>query len=266
MTDDVRYFLRVFFSGGLYGFRANFNWIEPALFVPMLLVFPIFQTLFFAYIGRASGVADDTFFVTGNALQALALGTLFGMGFALDGERWSQTLPALIASPANRVALFVGRGLPVMANAVLVSALTLTAGWLLLDVQIDGGSLGALLVTMAIGAFATVGLGFMLGAVSLRYRNVGVTANLAAAAMLIFCGVNIPRGSLPEGMQVVGDLLPLTRTIEAGRRVAAGAGIGDVTHLLAVELLVGLAYGFAGYALLRWFERQGRRHAALEIS
>ncbi len=264
--SDTRYFLRVFFSGGLYGFRANFNWIDPKLFVPMLLVFPIFQTLFFAYMGRAAGVADDTFFVTGNALQSLALGTLFGMGFALDGERWSQTLPSLIASPANRIALFVGRGVPVMANAVLVSTCALVAGWLLLDVHIDSGSLGALLVTMAVGAFATLGLGFMLGAISLRYRNVGVTANLVSAAMLIFCGVNLPRETLPQWMQSVGDVLPVTRTIEAGRRVAAGGALGDVAGLLGVELLLGLAYGVAGYALLRWFELQGRRHAALELS
>jgi ABC-2 type transport system permease protein len=264
--SDGRYFLRVFFSGGLYSFRANFSWIQPAVFVPMLLVFPIFQTLFFAYIGRAAHVEDDTFFVMGNALVAIAGGAIFGMGFALDGERWSQTLPALIASPANRVALFVGRGLPVLANSVVVSTTTLAAGWLLLDVHIDAGSLGVLLATMVVGAYAATACGLLLGALSLRYRNVGTTGNTVVAVMLIFCGVNIPRASLPHWMQSVGDVLPLTRTIEAGRDAAAGADLGAVAHLLGAELLVGTLYGLAGYGLLRWFELQGRRHAALELS
>jgi ABC-2 type transport system permease protein len=264
--SDVRWFLRVFFGGGLYAFRANFSWIQPTLFVPMLLVFPIFSMLFFTFIGRSSGVADDTFFVTGNALLSIASGALFGMGFALDSERWSQTLPVLIASPANRIALFVGRGLPVIANSIVVSAFTLTAGWLLLDVRIDGGSLAGLLLAMAVGAFATTAFGLLLGALSLRYRNVVITANMTVAAMLIFCGVNIPRASLPEGMRLVGDALPLTRTVAAGRRRAGGASLGEVARLLAAEALIGAAYGLAGYALLRWFELQGRRHATLELS
>jgi hypothetical protein len=45
---DVENFLRVFFSGGLYAFRALFGWIEPQSFVAILLVTPLFQVLFFA--------------------------------------------------------------------------------------------------------------------------------------------------------------------------------------------------------------------------
>jgi len=259
-------FARVFFGGGLYSFRALFGWIEPVVFVPMLLVSPLFQLLFFAFMGRAAHVRDDTFFVTGNALEIIALGTLFGMGFSMDGERWLQTLPALVASPANRAALFLGRGLPVILNAIVVSIWALSMGWLLLDVHIARSALAPLLVTMLVGAFSSTACGLVLGTVSLRYRNVIVTANLVSASMLIFCGVNIPRASLPHWMQVTGDLLPLTRTIAAGRELAAGSSLGHVAGLLGGELLVGLCYGAAGYALLVWFERQSRRHAALEIS
>jgi len=259
-------FVRVFFSGGVYAFRALFGWIEPVVFVPMLLVSPLFQLLFFAYLGRAAQVGDDTFFVTGNALEIIALGTLFGMSFTMDGERWSQTLPALIASPANRIALYLGRALPVIVNSVVVSIWALGMGWLLLDVHIAASGLAPLLLTMLVGAYASTAAGFVLGTISLRYRNALITANLLAAAMLIFCGVNIPRESLPQWMQTVGDLLPLTRTIAAGRELAAGAALADVRGLLAGELVVGLCYGLAGYALLRWFELQGRRNAALEIS
>jgi ABC-2 type transport system permease protein len=264
--SGVENFARVFFSGGIYAFRALFGWIEPVVFVPMLLVSPLFQLLFFAYLGRAAHIRDDTFFVTGNALEIIALGTLFGMSFTMDGERWAQTLPALIASPANRIALFLGRGLPVIVNAVVVSIWAMGMGWLLLDVHIARSGLAPLLLTMFVGAYSSTACGFLLGSISLRYRNALITANLVAAAMLIFCGVNIPRESLPQWMQAVGDVLPLTRTIEAGRQVAAGGSLGDVAGLLAGELLVGLVYGLAGYATLRWFELQGRRHAALELS
>jgi ABC-2 type transport system permease protein len=264
--SDAGNFLRVFFGGGLYAFRALFGWIEPVVFVPMLLVSPLFQLLFFAYLGRATHTRDDTFFVVGNAIEITALGSLFGIGFTMDGERYSQTLPALIASPANRVALFVGRGIPVIVNAVVVSIWAFAAGWLLLDVHLAASGLLPLVVVLFVGAFSATACGFVLGSLSLRYRNVVITANIVAAAMLIFCGVNIPRESLPHWMRLIGDGLPLTRAIAAGRELAAGASLGSVSHLLLAELIVGLLYGLAGYALLRWFELQGRKHAALELS
>ena len=46
---------------------------------------------------------------TSPSVQSASLAALFGMGFAIDGERWSQTLSAVLATPANRAALFLGR-------------------------------------------------------------------------------------------------------------------------------------------------------------
>jgi hypothetical protein len=60
--------------------------------------------------------------------------------------------------------------------------------------------------------------------------------------------------------------LPFTHAIEAARQVAAGASLGDVRGLLGAELLVGVIYGVAGYALLRWMEVQSRRSGSLERS
>jgi hypothetical protein len=39
-----------------------------------------------------------------------------------------------------------------------------------------------------------------------------------------------------------------------------------VKGLLGAELLIGAIYGIAGYAVMRWFEYQGRRYATLERS
>jgi ABC-type Na+ efflux pump permease subunit len=50
-----------------------------------------------------------------------------GMGFAIDGERWSQTLSAVLATPANRGALFLGRAVPVLLNAAVTSATAFVA-------------------------------------------------------------------------------------------------------------------------------------------
>jgi ABC-2 type transport system permease protein len=52
--------LRIFFVGGLISFRALFNWIKPSLYIPTMLGSPLFQIIFFTYLGRyALGGEDD---------------------------------------------------------------------------------------------------------------------------------------------------------------------------------------------------------------
>jgi ABC-2 type transport system permease protein len=84
--------------------------------------------------------------------------------------------------------------------------------------------------------------------------------------LLIFSGANVPLDQLPGWMRAISDVTPLTHGIEAARLLADGASLGSVDHLIAQELLVGTGYGFAGYALLRFFEWQGRVHATLETA
>ena len=64
---------RIFFVGGLIGYRALFGFLNPWIFVPSLLVAPIFQILLFAYIGRSAGLESDKFYVIGNAVQYTAI-------------------------------------------------------------------------------------------------------------------------------------------------------------------------------------------------
>ena len=44
--------LRIFFVGGYLAYRALFNWIHWSMYIPTMLGGPIFQILFFAYVGR----------------------------------------------------------------------------------------------------------------------------------------------------------------------------------------------------------------------
>jgi ABC-2 type transport system permease protein len=258
-------FARVFFVGGYYSFRALFEWLSPWIYVPTLVVTPLFQILFFVYLGRSAHGGSDSFYVIGNALVAMSLATFFGVGFALDGERESQTLVTIVGSPANRLALFSGRALPVAANGVFVAASSFALSSLLLDVRVPSAALAPLLVTMLVAAASTAAFGFVIGSFALRYRSLGVVANLALALMLIFTGANVPRTQLPHWMQLVGDALPLTRTIQAARELVAGGSLSQIARLLLVELALAAAYGIAGYRLLRWFEQQARRSATLEV-
>jgi ABC-2 type transport system permease protein len=259
-------FVRVFVVGGAYAYRALFAWANPYVYVPIMLGEPIFQILFFAYLGRAAHIENDSFFVIGNGIQAISYATLFGMLFTLDGERYAQTLSSILATPANRAALFLGRSLPVMLNGMIVGAWSLLVGSLILGTKIPASAVAPLVITLALAVFSSAGCGFVIGSLSLRYRNGLVLANTLSAFLLLCTGANIPRGSLPEVLRVIGDCLPLTHAIQAARDIVAGASLGDVSQLLTTEAAIGLAYALTGFILIRYFEQLGRRKAAFETA
>jgi len=257
---------RIFFVGGLIAYRALFNWLNPWIFMTVLVSSPIFQVLFFAFLGRAAGLENDRFYVIGNALQLAALPGLFAMTFAISGERWSQTLAPLFATPASRAAIFLGRALPVIANAAFVCVVSFIGGALILHVHIDSSAIPALAVVILATSVSCTGFGFVCGPLGLRWRDAIIVVNLLMAVLLVFTGANIPIESLPAWMQVVSEYLPVTHGLRAARRVADGATLGDVGGLVAAELAIGAAYLTAGYAWLRHLELVARRGATLENS
>ncbi len=256
--------LRIFTIGGTISYRALFNWINPGMYVATMLGGPLFQILFFAYLGRYAGVRDDSFFVVGNAVQACGMASIYGMTMTIANERQFGTLLPLLATPANRLALFLGRALPLIANGLVVSAFGFVVGRLLLDFDPPASSLPPLAAIVVVTTASCTSLGMLLGSLGLRARDVFFAANLAYFLMLLFCGVNVPLESLPGWMEAIGRALPLTHGIEAARAVAGGGALGEVSGLVWTELGIGVVYGAVAYGLFRFFEAEGRRRASLE--
>ncbi|HEY6836684.1 MAG TPA: ABC transporter permease [Gaiellaceae bacterium] len=257
---------RIFFVGGATSFRALFYWLTPWIYIPTMLIAPLFQILLFAYIGKSAGLESNQFYVIGNALQYAAIPCLFAMAQSIGGERFQETLSAILVSPAARFPLFFGRSLPVVLNGAFVAAFSLVVGSLLLGVHLPTSSLAPLGLTILIAAFSCTGLGLINAAVSLRIRENAVLSNVIFGFLLIFTGANVPLDDLPNWMSTAAQGMPFTHAIAAARKLADGSSLADVKGLLGAELLIGLIYGIAGFLLLRWFEILSRRHASLERS
>jgi ABC-2 type transport system permease protein len=255
---------RIFAVGGLMSYRALFYWLTPMIYIPSLVVAPVFQILLMAYIGRSAGLASDEFYVVGNAIQYAAIPCLFAMMQLVGGEKFQNTLGAILVSPAPRLPLFFGRAVPVVLNGAFVSAFSLVVGSLILDVEIPTSAIPSLALVIVVAAFSCTGLGLINAALALRIRESAVLSNVFFGFLLIFTGANIPLDDLPGWMQTVSDVIPFTHSIEAARKLVNGAATSEVMGLVGIELLIGAVYAVAGYLLLRFFENQGRRHATLD--
>jgi ABC-2 type transport system permease protein len=256
--------LRIFFVGGLISFRALFGFMSPWVFVPTLVVTPIFQILLFTFIGRSAGLESDKFYVLGNALQYASVPCLFAMTQAIAGERFQQTLGYILVSPAGRVPLFLGRALPVIVNGFFVAGFSLAVSSLILGVHLPAGAIAPLVLVIAASTFSCTGLGLVTAGIGLVVRETAVLSNIVFGLLLVFTGANVPLREMPGWMGTVAQGLPFTHGIAAARSLADGSSLGDVGGRLGTELLVGTIYAAFGYTLLRALERRSRSHGTLE--
>ena len=256
--------LRLFFVGGLLSYRALFGWLSPWILIPTFVIAPIFQILLFVYIGRASQTQSDEFYVIGNALQYAAIPCIFAMTNTIAGERYQNTLGAVLATPAKRIPLFLGRSMPVIVNGFFVAAFALVVGGLIVGISVPATAVPGIAFVILVTAFSCTGLGLSTAAVGLLARDTATLANIVFGILLICTGANVPLDELPGWMSTLAQGLPLTHGIEAARRLADGESFSSVTGLIGAEAFVGLVWALLGYVAIRTLERQSRIHATLE--
>ncbi len=258
--------VRVFFIGGLLAYRALFSWLSPWIFIPTLLVLPVFQILLFAFVGRHAGLESDEFYVIGNAVQSSSTPCLAAMTMAIAGERYERTLGVVLVTPARRVPMFLGRALPVVANAWACSLFSLLVGGTLLGVGIHAGAWLPVSLVVLVGCLSCSALALSLGALALRLRDTSTLTNITYGVLLIVSGANVPLAALPAWLAAIAEWLPLTHAIAAARLLAAGASFDRAAGLVGRELLLAVGYTTVGLLALRYQEMQSRRHATLEVA
>ncbi|NOY97913.1 MAG: ABC transporter permease [Chloroflexi bacterium] len=258
--------LRLFLEGALLSYRALFAWLRPVTYLASKVVAPLSYMLFFVFLGAyATGKDNASFYVIGNAVQMAASSGIFGVTMSIGGDRWAGTLPYLFGTPANRLAMFVGRAFVHILDGILGVVLGLAWGVLLLGLDLSKTDPLALGLTILITTFSTSGLGLLLGCLSLITRNVMFVNNTVFFSLLLLSGANIEVTNLPAWAQNISWSLPLTRGIAAAREIIAGSELSQVASLLGMETLLGVVYILLGYALFRWFEFQAKRRGTLDV-
>jgi len=255
---------RLAVTGGVLSFRALFNWMRPGIYLPTMLGVPLFQIILFVYLGRYSRLHDDAFYIVGNAIAVSGMASVFGMTMVISNERYFGTLASVFASPAARIPLFFGRVIPVAFHGLLVSAFGFLTGAALFGFRIPALRLLPLAGVVGLTVVASAGVGMFLGSLGLRVRDVYFVSNVAYVLMLLVSGVNVSTGLLAPWLEALGQALPLTHGIAAGRAVLSGPGT-PVLRELGWTAGLGTAYALAAYAFFRLWEIEGRRRGSFDI-
>jgi ABC-2 type transport system permease protein len=254
---------KIFVSSAVFSFRAQFDWLNPAMWITMKFVLSLSQMAFFVFVGIFAG-APVAFIAVGNALQSISWNTVFSVINITGHDKWDGTLPLVLATPANRLPLYVGRAMIHVLDGILSAAISFVFAAFIFGVDFSQTNPLALIVAIVLTAFTMAGFGLLIGGFCFFFRNPMVFANIFTFCLLLFCGVNFPVASLPSVIQPVSYIFPLTYGLTAARNAIVGQDLIQIGPTLAIQLVVGVASMLIGYVLFRSFENNARKTGKME--
>ena len=201
-----------------------------------------------AYDGAGYTFMEQSF----GAVSAVAIcaSGLMGLPLAVSGLRELKILKRLRVTPVSPV-FILGVELSMYIVYCAVSLLTLSAAALLWGVRLHG-SLLAFLGSWALTMISTLSVGMLVGGVAKDVKQASVIASILYFPMLIFSGTTLPIEVMPQGMQRIVSLFPLTQGITMMKNAFLGIGAGSV--LLPICVMLGLTALCTGLAVrfFRW--------------
>lgn len=204
--------------------------IALILGVPALLV----TLLYFVYKDYPGG---DVLFdrVAVQMIAILPMSVMFLVtSITMLQERVSGTLERLWTTPMRRADLLMGYAtaftLVAVGQALAVSAVCAWA----LDVTILG-NWGWVILTALLDAFVGVAMGLLVSALSRTEFQAVQFMPLLIGVQIFLCGLLVPRDQLPDALQPVSDVMPMSWAINAVNEVRAGS---EVTEGLVADMVV----------------------------
>lgn len=255
MNKKIPGTLRIYLASAWYSYRALYAWQTLGPYISGKVVFPIAQMLFFLFLGKLAGTADPLYIVLGHILLLPATNGVAGVSMTISGERDFRTLPYLIASPASRGPLFLGRSLVHILDGLLSTIVAFILGVLLFHIDLTHANLSLTAFCVLLLSVTSCGMGLILGSLSLRSREAWTITSMISILLYMLSGVNFPVTVLPKFFQAISYSLPLTRGIQAARLAMSGSDWTVIQSLFLGELLIGFVYISIGYLMFIWFEK-----------
>ena len=246
-------------------YNGSFDFMAPALFVSAMLATPVFQVVFFAALGPAYSTQPAEFFAVGNAVQACAMAGVVGVSQTIANERVFGTMGQVVLTPANRLALYLGRSLPHAVTGLVISATGLVLAWAITDFWVPPTQWWALLLVLLVTSASCTAIGLPFGAAGLLSRDTNVMTSLMYLGLLLVSGAAVPVAELPAGLRWCGEVLPLSHGLEALRHLVRDGVDATFAGLVLQEALVGAVILGLGTLLLQGIEARARRRGDLDL-
>ncbi|AQA21418.1 ABC-2 type transport system permease protein [Rhodococcus sp. PvR044] len=222
--------------------RADHRTVAMILLVPALLM----TLLYFLYVNVPTPPGQQPLFdrIAVTMLGILPFVVMFLVtSIAMQRERSSGTLERLLTTPMSKLDLLGGYGtaFSLAAAAQAIVACLVTFGLLGLTTS---GSVGLVVLIAVLDATLGVALGLLCSAFARTEFQAVQFMPVIVIPQLFLCGLLVPRDQLPQWLEWISNVMPLSYAVEALQQVARYPGS---TAVMWRDL--GVVAGFAVVAL-----------------
>lgn len=264
----ISLFYRVFSGSVLFGRKGTILWDSWEMWIMQVFITPPAEMAFFFLLAlavyRENALAEAQYTVIGNAVQSMSFAAVFAVANITSQDKWQGTLENLIVTPANRMALFIGRAsFQIFMSAIITVAAFVYARYLF-GISFANANYLSLGVAIVLTSVMMISFGLLISSIGLFMRTAMIVANIFLFLTMLVSGVNFPVSALPQWLQVVSWSIPMTYGVEAAREAIAGSTVFSLGTVFLEEFIDGLVVLFVGYLLLKGFERLARKSGRLE--
>lgn len=272
---------RSFYVAAWLGWQIESNWTDPFLFAIYSIVKPLASAaiLVVMYSVITQGNFSDPLFpyiYLGNALYIYVGQMMNGFSWTIiDDREHYKTLKYIYTAPVHYPTYLLGRSVARFLTASLSVFITILAGALFLNVQIDLASVNwpLFLLGLVIGVFMLTMMGMILaGVMLLLVHHSWEIGGAVASALYLFSGAIFPLDVLPAFLRPIGYWMPITYWLELLRRTLvvdvarAFPTLQAYTNLELLGILLGLTLVFSviGIVVFHWCEQRARDRGLLD--
>jgi ABC-2 type transport system permease protein len=254
--------MRHAFAAGIADYRAIFTWRS---WIAGWMVRVIAQVSFFGLIGlRVADERSAFYLLIGNALAVAAQTGVFSLNMT-TAERWSGTLPLLVASPTSPVVVFASRGAYLAVDGTLSASLALFIAGPLFGLDLPWPRVLAVIPLTAVVALSAYCFGTFLAGIVFRFREInGLVVNTTYVALMAACGVNVPLSYYPAALDWLSHGLPLTNGLLAIRGVFSNESASSIFAHAGAEAVVGAAWLTLALLTFNQLAARGRLDGSLD--
>ena len=144
---------------------------------------------------------------------AICAGGVMGLPLVISDYRQKNILKRFKVTPSSPVLILAVQVTIYMLYSFISLLLIYTVGILFFHIQLAGSMLpflGAYFLVM----FSMFSIGMVVGGLSPNMKIASIIASLLYFPMLIFSGATLPYEVMPDALQKIADILPLTQGIK----------------------------------------------------
>lgn len=184
----------------------------------------------------SGGGSSFDFVAPGIIAMNVMMSGLTALGAALARERESGTLDGILMSPISRTSIILGKTVSHTIRNLFQGGITIAIAVLIFGVTIRGNPL-LIVFILILGTISFLGLGIIATAIAKEQESAQLILGLLQFPMMFLSGVLFPIEQMPQILQTVSKVLPLTYAVEALRKVMI-LGVGFEAIILPITVLV----------------------------